>query len=54
MRMVMTVNILGLPSCAVPVGSDDGLPQGAQLIGPFFRRISCWTPRKRSRTTHQS
>ena len=37
MRMVVTVNILGLPSCAVPVGSDDGLPQGVQLIGARFR-----------------
>jgi amidase len=37
MRMVVPVNILGLPSCAVPVGSDDGLPQGVQLIGGRFR-----------------
>ena len=37
MRMVVPVNILGLPSCAVPVGSDDGLPQGVQLIGARFR-----------------
>jgi len=37
MRMVVPVNILGLPSCAVPVGCDDGLPQGIQLIGARFR-----------------
>jgi amidase len=37
MRMVVPVNILGLPSCAVPVGCDDGLPQGVQLIGRPFR-----------------
>ena len=37
MRMVVPVNILGLPSCAVPVGRDDGLPQGVQLIGARFR-----------------
>jgi amidase len=37
MRMVVAVNILGLPSCAVPVGCDDGLPQGVQLIGARFR-----------------
>lgn len=37
MRMVVAVNILGLPSCAVPVGSDGGLPQGVQLIGWRFR-----------------
>ena len=37
MRMVLPVNVLGLPSCAVPVGCDDGLPQGVQLIGARFR-----------------
>jgi amidase len=37
MRMVVPVNVLGLPSCAVPVGCDDGLPQGVQLIGSRFR-----------------
>jgi amidase len=37
MRMVVPVNILGLPSCTVPVGCDDGLPQGVQLIGAPFR-----------------
>ena len=37
MRMVVPVNILGLPGCAVPVGSDDGLPHGVQLIGARFR-----------------
>lgn len=37
MRMVLPVNILGLPSCAVPVGADEGLPQGVQLIGARFR-----------------
>lgn len=36
MRMVMPVNILGLPSCAVPVGLGNGLPQGVQLIGARF------------------
>jgi amidase len=37
MRMVLPVNILGLPGCAVPVGADEGLPQGVQLIGARFR-----------------
>ncbi|MDB5561190.1 MAG: indole acetimide hydrolase, partial [Hyphomicrobiales bacterium] len=37
MRMVVPVNILGLPACAVPVGADGGLPQGIQLIGARFR-----------------
>jgi amidase len=37
MRMEVAVNILGLPSWRVPVGCDDGLPQGMQLIGARFR-----------------
>jgi amidase len=37
MRMVVPVNILGLPACAVPVGDDAGLPQGVQLVGDRFR-----------------
>jgi len=37
MRMVVPVNILGLPSAAVPVGIAEGLPQGVQLIGQKFR-----------------
>jgi amidase len=37
MRMVVPVNILGLPAAAVPVGVDEGLPQGVQLIGQKFR-----------------
>ena len=37
MRMVVPVNILGLPSAAVPVGVEAGLPQGVQLIGGRFR-----------------
>ena len=36
MRMVVPVNALGLPALAGPVGSDDGLPQGIQLIGARF------------------
>ena len=37
MRMVVPVNVLGLPSCAVPVGAGEGLPQGVQLIGARFQ-----------------
>ena len=36
MRMVVPVNALGLPALALPVGCDEGLPQGVQLIGARF------------------
>jgi Asp-tRNA(Asn)/Glu-tRNA(Gln) amidotransferase A subunit family amidase len=35
--MVIPVNFFSLPSCPVPVGCDDGLPQRVQLIGRRFR-----------------
>ena len=41
MRLVLTVNLLGLPSVAVPVGVADGLPQGVQIIGPRYREDLC-------------
>ena len=41
MAMVVTVNLLGLPSVAVPVGVEDGLPQAVQVIGPRFGERSC-------------
>ena len=42
MRMVVSVNLLGLPSVAVPVGLDDrGLPLAVQIIGPRFREDLC-------------
>jgi len=41
MRLVTTVNLLGLPSVAVPVGVTDGLPQGVQIIGPRYREDLC-------------
>lgn len=37
MRMVLPIDTLALPLCAVPVGCDDGLPQGVQIIGARFR-----------------
>jgi amidase len=40
-RMVITVNLLGLPSVAVPVGVAEGLPQGVQLIASRFREDLC-------------
>jgi amidase len=41
MRMVVAVNLLGLPSVAVPVGTANGLPQGVQLIGARYREDLC-------------
>jgi amidase len=41
MRLVVTVNLLGLPSVAVPTGVAGGLPQGVQLIGDRFREDLC-------------
>jgi len=41
MRLVVSVNLLGLPSVAVPVGLAEGLPQAVQLIGPRYREDLC-------------
>lgn len=41
LRLVVTVNLLGLPAVAMPVGVADGLPQGIQIIGPSFREDVC-------------
>lgn len=41
MRLVVTVNLLGLPAAAVPVGVANGLPQGVQIIGPRYREDLC-------------
>jgi amidase len=41
-RLVVTVNLLGLPALVVPVGLDGAhLPQGVQLIADRFRESSC-------------
>jgi aspartyl-tRNA(Asn)/glutamyl-tRNA(Gln) amidotransferase subunit A len=35
--MTMLVNLAGLPALSIPVGfSSEGMPMGAQLIGPDF------------------
>jgi amidase len=41
MRLVVPVNLLGLPAAAVPVGVASGLPQAVQIIGPRFREDVC-------------
>ncbi len=41
MRLVVGVNLLGLPSVAVPIGLADGIPQGVQIIGPRYREDLC-------------
>jgi amidase len=41
MRIVLPVNLLGLPAAAVPVGVDEGLPQAVQLIGRRWREDLC-------------
>ena len=41
MRMAVAVNALGLPAVAIPVGSEQGLPQSVQIIGPRYREDLC-------------
>ena len=39
--MLFVVNVLGLPSAAVPTGLVGDLPVGVQIIGPRFREDAC-------------
>ncbi|SOB87127.1 amidase [Sphingomonas guangdongensis] len=40
-RLLVAVNLLGLPSIAVPTGLSDGVPLGVQIIGSPFREDLC-------------
>jgi len=40
-RFTVVMNLLGLPSVAVPVGVSDGLPQGVQVVGGRYREDLC-------------
>jgi len=41
-RLVVSVNLVGLPALAVPVGLDEArLPQGVQLVADRFRESTC-------------
>lgn len=37
--LTVTVNLLGLPSVAVPVCVSQGIPQAVQIIGPMFQEM---------------
>lgn len=41
LRLVVTVNLLGLPSAAVPAGMGGRLPRAVQVIGPRYRESWC-------------
>ncbi|MGE5597132.1 MAG: amidase [Hyphomicrobiales bacterium] len=41
LRLVVTLNFLGLPAAVVPVGVANGLPQAVQVIGGRFREDLC-------------
>lgn len=38
----LSVNVLGLPSISVPIGINQGVPYGVQIIGQKFREDMCF------------
>ncbi len=40
-RLIVAINLFGLPTAVVPVGLEDGLPQAVQVIGPPFADERC-------------
>ena len=41
MRMVLAVNLLGLPAVVLPAGTSAGLTQSVQVIAPRYREDLC-------------
>ncbi len=41
LRLVVAMNLLGLPVTVVPVGVEGGLPQSVQIIGGRYREDLC-------------
>ena len=40
-RLLITVNLLGLPAAAVPTGLSNGIPLGVQIITSRYREDLC-------------